>query len=181
MFGLVNEYVVVLDACVLAPMPVCDTLLRLAEAGYFIPKWSAGIFEELESTLRKLGRTEAQIRRRINAMSLVFEDAVVTGYEPLIPGMTNHKGDRHVLAAAVRCGATAIVTENLRHFPEAALKPFGIAAQGADEFLMHQYHMNSDAFIAILKEQAEGAARSLPDLLDVLARSAPGLTRLIRA
>jgi hypothetical protein len=26
-----NEYAAVLDACVLVPMPLCDTLLRLAE------------------------------------------------------------------------------------------------------------------------------------------------------
>jgi hypothetical protein len=39
-----SRYIAVLDACVLAPMPVVDTLLRLAEApGFYVPKWSPHI------------------------------------------------------------------------------------------------------------------------------------------
>ncbi len=34
-----------------------------------------------------------------------FGDAWVTGYEPLIEQMANHPKNRHVLAAAVKCGA----------------------------------------------------------------------------
>ena len=52
----INQYVAVLDTCVLAPMPVCDTLLRLAEepASFYAPKWSADILTELRSTLKNL-------------------------------------------------------------------------------------------------------------------------------
>ena len=31
MIAQTNAFIVVLDACVLAPMPLCDTLLRLAK------------------------------------------------------------------------------------------------------------------------------------------------------
>ncbi len=34
-----NEYAVALDACVLAPMPLADTLLRLAEAPSIRAGW----------------------------------------------------------------------------------------------------------------------------------------------
>lgn len=108
MIGQSNEYIAVLDTCVLAPMPLCDTLLRLGEEpAFYIPKWSYGTLIELRSTLRKMGYSLAQADRRVAAMEAAFEDAKVTGYEPLVDSMTNDKKDRHVLAAAVRCGAQA--------------------------------------------------------------------------
>jgi hypothetical protein len=36
MLSTTNQYIVVLDACVLAPMPLCDLLLRLAEEPAFL-------------------------------------------------------------------------------------------------------------------------------------------------
>lgn len=105
MLSTTNQYIVLLDACVLAPMPLCDLLLRLAEEpAFFIPRWSADILQELSSTLRKFGYSDQQAERRLIAMRSAFEDAEVTGYECLKGAMTNHPKDRHVLAAAVRCG-----------------------------------------------------------------------------
>lgn len=116
-----NQYIAVLDTCVLAPMPLCDTLLRLAEdPAFYIPKWSNDILRELRSTLQRMGYTTAQAERRIVAMETTFEDANVTGYECLVGSMTNDPKDRHVLAAAVRCGAHAY-----RHAQREAL-PAGI-------------------------------------------------------
>ncbi|MGD0830917.1 MAG: hypothetical protein ABR907_08245 [Terracidiphilus sp.] len=63
--------------------------------------------------------------------------------------MANHPKDRHVLAAAVRCGAQTIVTLNLKDFPEAALSPWDAVAQSPDEFLVHQYHLAPE--VAALK------------------------------
>jgi hypothetical protein len=41
-----NEYTVLLDACVLAPMPLCETLLRLAEEpALYRPLWSDSILQ----------------------------------------------------------------------------------------------------------------------------------------
>lgn len=43
-----NEYAVVLDACVLVPMSLCDTLLRLAEEpAMYRPLWSDEILAEV--------------------------------------------------------------------------------------------------------------------------------------
>jgi predicted nucleic acid-binding protein len=177
----VNEYVVVLDACVLAPMPICDTLLRLAEAGFFIPKWSTDILREVAGVLQKFGKTSEQIAHREKQMNLAFEDALVVGYETLIDGMKNHPKDRHVLAAAVRAGADAIVTENLTDFPALSLAPFGIEAQNTDTFLMQQYNLAPDAFLEVLQEQAEERRLEYRQLIDLLAKLAPSLPGVISA
>ena len=118
-----NAFVVVLDTCVLAPMPLRDTLLRLAEdPAFYMPRWSAGILEELRRVLLRMQYSGAQAERRITAMQTAFEDACVTGYADLVPSMTNDEKDRHVLAAAVRAGAHAILTENVKHFPAESVK-----------------------------------------------------------
>src|ERR1700735_3806693 len=113
MLSTTNQYIVILDTCVLAPMPLCDLLLRLAEEpAFFVPRWSADILRELGSTLRKFSYSDQQAERRLTAMRNAFEDAEVTGYEFLQAAMTNHPKDRHVLAAAVRCSAHVIVSDN---------------------------------------------------------------------
>jgi predicted nucleic acid-binding protein len=182
MISLVNQYTVVLDACVLAPMPLCDTLLRLAEEpAVYIPKWSACILAEVSSALAKMGYSTAQAARRIQVMRQSFEDAEVQGYEALIPSMTNADKDRHVLAAAVHCGAAAIVTNNIRHFPMESLIAYEIEPLTPDQFLLHQLHLEPQIIGEKLSMQAADLEIPLFDLLAKLARTAPEFVRLIRA
>ena len=109
-------------------MPVMDTLLRLAEEpSFYIPKWSPHVIKELEKTLKdKFRYSPKQVQRRIEAMEETFPSAMVVGYENLIDSMENDSKDRHVLAAAVKCGAHAIVSDNVKHFPEESLFPYSI-------------------------------------------------------
>ncbi len=44
--------------------------------------------------------------------------------------------DRHVLAAAIFCGAHAIITMNVKDFPVETLSMFGIVARHPDEFIL---------------------------------------------
>jgi hypothetical protein len=70
-------------------------------------------------------------------MDQAAPDALVTGYESLIDSLElPDRDDRHVLAAAIRCGASVIVTLNLSDFPNAALAEFGIEAQHPDDFVL---------------------------------------------
>jgi len=88
MIAQTDAPIILLDTCVLAPMPLCDTLLRLAEApAFYVPRWSAGILEELRRVLRRMEYSETQAERRIAAMQNAFEDACITGYAQLIPTM----------------------------------------------------------------------------------------------
>ena len=62
--------------------------------------------------------------------SLSVPDAMVTGYEHLIELLDlPDRDDRHVLAAAFRCGADVIVTVNLDYFPTRILRSLGIVTQ----------------------------------------------------
>ena len=141
-----NHYVATLDACVLAPMPIADTLLRLAEEpAFYLPRWSPHILDETRRTLLHFGYSEKQVSHRIDAMTGAFPDALTTGYEDLIDAMKNDPKDRHVLACAVRANAHAIVTSNKKHFQQEAIRPYELECMSPDDFLMHQYHLDTDA------------------------------------
>jgi len=90
---------VVLDACVLANFSLCDTLLRLAEPPrLFEPKWSEEIIRETTRTLEsKLGWPSSLAAHLEAEFRAHFGEAWISGYESLIPRMTNdetHGGDR---------------------------------------------------------------------------------------
>ena len=97
-----------------------------------------------------------------------------------VNAMKNDEKDRHVLAAAVRAHADCIVTNNLKHFPKPALKPFGIECLSAQDFLVHQYHLDPDCFISVLTEQARDSGQSFAKLLELLSLHTPKLTALIK-
>jgi hypothetical protein len=159
-------------------MPVADTLLRLAEEpALYQPRWSRPILDELERTLLRFGYSGAQAARRINAVTTAFPASMVEGFEGLIPAMTNDPKDRHVLAAAVKCGADAIVSNNVRHFPKEALAPHGLKCLTADDFLMAQYQLDREEFTRVLQQQAADIGWTLPELI---ARHVPSLSRLMK-
>src|SRR5882672_11412300 len=77
-FAQGNE-VAVLDACVLVPMALCDTLLRLAEEpAMYQPFWSEQIMQEMAKALKlKLHRTAADIAYRRQQMNAAFPEAMI--------------------------------------------------------------------------------------------------------
>jgi predicted nucleic acid-binding protein len=142
---------VVLDACVMLPQNLNNVLLTFAEEGLFAPVWTDTLLNEVQTNLvKKFGVTTAQAEHRIQQMRQAFPFAAdeAAGYQRLIPAMTNHRKDRHVLAAAVASGAALIVTANLRDFPDGALKPFGVEAVHPDEFLLDQLDLDRSHVLA---------------------------------
>ena len=144
---------VFLDTCVLLRPYLCDTLLSIAEAGVYRPLWSPMVMTELERNLGRRGLDEKQITHRVAQMNGAFPDALVTGYEALIGDMTNDPKDRHVLAAAVRSGAEALVAENLRDFPPEAVRPYDIHVVSQDAFLLDQLDLRPADVIDALRRQ----------------------------
>ena len=167
-------FTVVLDTCVLYPSNLRDTLLRLAERGLYRALWSDDILIELERNLIEAGIVPMSVLHLLGQMQRAFPDSLVLGYRRLIPTMTCDEKDRHVLAAAVRADAAAIITFNTRDFPNESFDPFQIDVIDPDALLLDQLDLSPRAVIEELEAQAAANRRepkSVAGLLDVLARA----------
>lgn len=83
-------------------------------------------------------------------------DGKVTGYESLIDGLDlPDPNDRHVLAAAIRCNADAIVTYNLKDFPMEVLSHFGIDVLHPDDFISYQIDLAPVLCLRALRQQRQ--------------------------
>lgn len=176
---------VVLDACVLHPAYLRDTLLSVADAGLLRPRWTEDILDELTRSLTGRGYPPTTVGRLVTTMSRAFPDADVSGHRPLIPAMTCDPGDRHVLAAAVRCGAGAVVTLNVSDFPTSSADPFDIRVLHPDGLLLELLAAAPATVLAALEVQQERyrtAPRTRHEVLDALARSGvPRFAAAVRA
>lgn len=123
---------------------------------------------------QNFGVTAEQAAYRESEIRKHFGEGWVEGYEDLIPSMTNHDKDRHVLAAAVRSGAETIVTYNLKDFPRSALAPYSITAHGPSTFLRNLYELDRDAVLHTLEQQAAAIDKSFDYLLNRLRVNVPG-------
>lgn len=177
----------VLDTTVLYPFSLRDTFLRLAAAELYGLILSPRILDEMERSLVRSGAMSHQRAERTRGLveaafegSLVPTDAV----DRLLPVMTNHEGDRHVLAAAVAGGAEAIITHNLKHFTAAACEPFQVQPLHPDFFLTVLFHKNPAIVIDVLKDQAadkNNPPLSLDQLLEMLDNAGvPAFAKLVR-
>lgn len=172
-----------LDACVLYPVGLRDTLLSVAQAGAFRPLWSAQILDETRAAiLRSVPDVEAaRIDRMLADVQAAFPEAMVSGYEPLVGGMTNHPSDRHVLAAAVRGSASIIVTWNVRHFPKRACAPCGVCAEDPDQFLAAVFGQSPGAVLEALERQSRRYAAPPISVEEILQRHQVRMPRFVAA
>lgn len=82
--------------------------------------------------------------------------------------------DRHVLAAAIKGGAQAIITANLPDFPATTLSPLGLEARHPDDFLLDQLDLSPPTVLQIIREQAAHTRRpplTPQDLTTLLGRT----------
>ncbi len=166
-------YGVVLDACVLVPNAMCDTLLRLAERGFYRPLWSQRILDETRLAIRAVHPEidQSRLDARVAAMTSAFEDALVTGWEPACAGLDlPDDNDRHVLAAAIVGGAQSLVTFNLKDFPSSSLASTAVEVVHPDEFLLDQLDLYPASAVQVLREQAADLRHPPSDLAGVLNR-----------
>jgi hypothetical protein len=151
-------FIVVYDACVLHPAPLRDLLVRLGLSHLCQVKWTRQILDEcFHSILKqrpdllpeKLSRTREQLARAI-------PDVQVDGYEELIEGIVGlpDPDDRHVVAAAIRCGAQVIVTFNLKDFPKPVLSHYGMEAQHPDDFVRDLIDLDEATVAQVVRAQA---------------------------
>lgn len=157
------KFTCVLDTNVLYPMDCRDLLFWLAYYELYTPKWSQHIFDEWRGVMLSKGISENEIQKRLNFPNKVFPDALVEDYEFLIPTLSlPDEKDKHVLAAAIKTNAHIIVTNNLKDFPEAYIRSFGIDVKCADEFITDIIDLNHEIAVQAFKDLVMN--RTNPDL-----------------
>jgi predicted nucleic acid-binding protein len=165
----------VFDACVLCPAPLRDFLIRLATTGLFAARWTDTIHEEW---IRNLLRNRPDIgpeklERTRSLMDKAVPDCLVTEYRPLIASLElPDPDDRHVLAAAIRCGAQAIVTFNSSDFPRENLLLYDVEAIHPDDFVQNQFDLHQEVVVSTAKRHRESLRnppKSVNEYLDTLA------------
>lgn len=170
-----TSFTALYDACVLYPAPLRDLLMHLALTDLYRARWTDRIHDEwIGAVLDKrsdLRRDQLECTRRL--MNAHVRDCLVTGYEDLIDRLTlPDPDDRHVLAAAIQCGAAVIVTYNTKDFPAARLDAYGIDAQHPDKFIAHLLDLAPGPVCTAAKrhrQSLKNPPRTVEQFLDALA------------
>lgn len=83
------------------------------------------------------------------------------------------QNDRHVLAAAIRCNADAIITFNLKDFPPEQAHKYGIDIVHPDDFILYQLEMSPALCCSVIRNQRAALKNppiNVPDFLSILQR-----------
>ena len=170
-------FVVVYDACVLYPAPLRDLLVRIAIAGIVRARWSQQILDECFRSIKakRADLSDTALARTRDLMCHAVPDCLVTGYEHLVTGLDlPDADDRHVLAAAIRANAQALVTFNHKDFPDHVLARYDVETKHPDEFVLDSIDIAPGAVVKCITDQA-ATLRSppvlVPELLDTLRRN----------
>lgn len=131
----------------------------------------------MQRTLPTVGVCPDRAARRVGMMRDAFgAEAIVDGFDTLVGQMTCDPKDRHVLAAAARGHADAVVTFNLVDFPEESAAPYGIEIQHPDTFLVTLLDAEPDTVLATLAREIRSfrdPPRALEEFLSALRTTVP--------
>lgn len=169
-------------ANVLANFAVCDLYLRLAEKPRLVlPKWTNQILDEVHRThVEQLGWDQTLADTFRKAVTKSFPEAFISGYEDLVPLMTNDQKDRHVLAAAVREKLDIIITFNLKDFKPGDLEKWNVRALHPQDYLLTIYSMNPQVVIMKLNQIARKKEEELEGTIIRFGKALPAFsTRLL--
>ena len=178
-----SHFTVVYDACVLYPAPLRDLLMHLALSDQYRARWSDMIHDEWTRNVlaSRPDLTQDQLNRTRQLMNAHVRDSLVTGFEYLIPSINlPDPDDRHVAAAAIHSGASLIVTFNLKDFPADALKPYNLAAQHPDDFIVDLLDLHPASVLeaaACHQRSLKNPPKTADEYLDTLL--AQGLTQSV--
>jgi hypothetical protein len=105
-------------------------------------------------------------------MCAAVPDCLVANFESIEAAVTlPDVDDRHVVAAAIKCGAQAIVTFNVSDFPRDTLAEFGIEAKHPDDFVLDAISLRPGAVVQAITQQSASLKAppvSIGELLDIL-------------
>ena len=165
------RYTALLDACVLFPIAITDSLMSLATVGLFAAKWTRQIEQEWIAALQgQRPDLKGKLEFRRDNMREAVPDWEVpeAAWMPLVESYNlPDPDDRHVLAAAVAGHVDCIVTGNLRDFPSDIVGAYGIEVVDPDRFIINQWDL--DSIVAMTAFKRMRARRKKPEsTLDAL-------------
>ncbi len=187
MSHVANPFVVVLDANVFYPFRTRDVLFTFAQHGLFRARFTNQIMDEwTRNLIENKPELKDSVRRQERVIREVFEECFVTGFEPLVSGLNlPDKDDRHVLAAAIKCSAQVIVTENKKDFPEDILEEYSVEALSADDMLANTYDLfpidGARALRAVRQRYGNPPFTASEFLLDLTKCGMPKLAAMARS
>lgn len=130
--------------------------MGIAHAGLVRARWTNKILDECFDNIlaNRPDLKVAALARTRERMITSVPDCLIEGYEQLIAGLTlPDENDRHVLAAAIRASAQAIVTFNLKDFPADRLAAFNIEAKHPDDFILNCIDLSPARALSLLEQQ----------------------------
>lgn len=148
--------------------------MELATTGLYRARWTSQIHQEWTRNVQqnRPDVSPAQLERTVDLMNRAVMDCLVSGYEDLIDGLDlPDRDDRHILAAAIRSRANAIVTFNLDDFPSRILSKYDVEAQHRDEFLHHQFGLDQAQIIMAaqkIRKRLKNPPKTAEEYLDIL-------------
>jgi predicted nucleic acid-binding protein len=172
-----DDLIAVLDANVLYPQWLRDVMLTLAALGYYEPRWSRQIIDEMRRNV--LANHPAIDPRRfedvtIAAFHSAFPEAWIDPPDDLVATMDNAPGDHHVLATAVASNARLVVTANVTDFQSPRFAESGrIAVESPTDFLITVLNAHPDLVATTLLHLAthRRGVGTVADVLDQLSRN----------
>jgi hypothetical protein len=157
-------------------------LLGFSVHGIVIGRWSRALLAEAAGSLAKQlrGDSLADLGSWLKHEADLVRDGLVDDYQRWFDQIQlPDASDVHVVAAAIQCGATIIVTENVKDFPPECLAQFGLEAERSDALAVRCInanpvlatrvvtdHPNPVRFLERLRLSLPEAAGLLTDLLD---------------
>lgn len=147
--------------------------MRLAVTDLFKARWTDMIHDEWINNLSQNKAIPVNKLRQIKKlMDQNVREAKVEGFEYLIDQLAlPDKNDRHVLAAAIHSTSDAIVTRNLKDFPQSILNKYDIEAIHPDDFIRYQFDLNTALVIDCFKKQRAALTKpaySTQEFLDIM-------------
>lgn len=168
----------VFDATCLFAKHTRHLLLGFSVHGIVLGRWSRELLGEAAGNLAKKFRGDSleDLGRWLKNETDLVRDGLVEDYQEWLEGLVlPDPGDAHVLAAAIACGATLIVTDNTNDFPAAELGAYGIAAATPDDFAVSCINANPVLATRVITDHPD------PELfLDKLAGQLPRSVALLR-
>ena len=183
-----NRVTAFVDACTLAGALKRNLLLTLAEAEFFRVRWSEPVLIETQRAIEDIlagkgvrDATECAARAR-SSIEAAFEEAMVVDFDKFLPVCKDlpDPNDAHVVAAALKTQAATIVTDNLKHFPDAVLTPLNIEVRSADAFIANTIDLHLGRAVAAIEGMRRRFKRPemTPEML-LLEMDARGLTETV--